>query len=487
VTESPADAPGSGQRRRLRLAAAGQRTTPVVGSSALLHRMLADVDRADAEAERSGQLGLETSSPIERRVATRKSEVMRRSRSRSMASGESLSAGTERRSPRLNASTAAGSEMDVNGEEGQHEEVGEEMEEGEEGEEGEEEVVEEEVEGEEVEGEDNEPGLEESDEEKELGEPEGAPDEAIEAGAEADLGATEVQTSSPPAARERESALRSQEALVEGEQEQEEAQEIDNEEEAAQRLGRKRPRRTSPAGSPELELELQEESPAVKRRRRKGELTDPAQQQEPARRTKKRARPAAEPQPPTASFRTSPRSQPKSQLRPSPARSSPSLSPQPEPEPQTKAKPRTQPAAKPPGKPKTKRKPRPKQPRKTGGDGDEEDAPEDKGSVQITVQRFTNNDIPHAKDSRDERGEVELEPIPFANASGVNAIDVLSKLCEELIEAYLGKLEEKLQGTGNDEAGRAARREHKTMYRALEAFAEVLRTRLLEHVSVFFV
>ena len=69
--------------------------------------------------------------------------------------------------------------------------------------------------------------------------------------------------------------------------------------------------------------------------------------------------------------------------------------------------------------------------------------------------------------------------IPFTSRGGVNAVDVLSKLCEELIEAYMDKLQER--GRAAEDA--ATRREQKTMYRALEAFQEELRTRLLEHVS----
>lgn len=56
---------------------------------------------------------------------------------------------------------------------------------------------------------------------------------------------------------------------------------------------------------------------------------------------------------------------------------------------------------------------------------------------------------------------------------------MLSTLCDELLEAYMEKLVER--GRAAEDA--ATRREQKTMYRALEAFQEEVRTRLLEHVS----
>ncbi|KAJ4297250.1 hypothetical protein N0V88_004168 [Collariella sp. IMI 366227] len=109
-----------------------------------------------------------------------------------------------------------------------------------------------------------------------------------------------------------------------------------------------------------------------------------------------------------------------------------------------------------------------KKPRKSTTD--DTNAPS--GSVPVPVQRFAK---PPRPTSDADHGE-DLE-IPFTSRSGVNAVDVLSKLCEELSEAYMAKLEER----GQAAADAATRREQKTMHRALEAFLEELRTRLLEH------
>jgi hypothetical protein len=149
---------------------------------------------------------------------------------------------------------------------------------------------------------------------------------------------------------------------------------------------------------------------------------------------------------------------------PSPRQPSP-----PPPEPQTRAQP----------KPKPKSKPK-RQPRKSKAANDE-DGERPSGSVPVTVQRFAKpRRAPEAVEDEDEPiADLINEEIPFANRGGVNAVDVLSKLCEELIEAYMDKLEER--GRAAEDA--ATRREQKTMYRALEAFQEELRTRLLEHVS----
>jgi hypothetical protein len=228
-------------------------------------------------------------------------------------------------------------------------------------------------------------------------------------------------------------------------EEQEEAQEV-GEKEAAQRLGRKRPRRSPRVPSPELGTSIAEESPVLKRRRRR-EVASPAQQQQPAK--KPRGRPPARPQPPR---------QP---------------SPEPSPQPQRRPQAQTQAKAKPTAK---KRQPKKKKP------ANDEDAEAPSGSVPVTVQRFTKPARASAAADGEDEASTDLlnGEIPFSSRGGVNAVDVLSKLCEELIEAYMDKLEER--GRAAEDA--ATRREQKTMYRTLEAFQEELRTRLLEHVSV---
>ena len=221
----------------------------------------------------------------------------------------------------------------------------------------------------------------------------------------------------------------------EGEQEQEEAQEV-GETEAAQRLGRKRPRRSLPAPSPELGAGAAEESPAPKRRRRR-DAASPAQQQQPAK--KARARPPTRPRSP----------------------------PQPEPQPPRQAQ--------------ANPKARPKKQARRSKAADDEDAEPGSNSVPVTVQRFTKPPRAGepANDENDPATDILTGEIPFTSRSGVNSVDVLSKLCEELVEVYMDKLEARARAAEDA----ATRREQKTMYRALEAFQEELRTRLLEHVS----
>lgn len=356
--------------------------TPVVGSSTLLQKVMEEMD------DSAEPVLPENSSPVVRRVATRKSGELKRARMSVESAG---SAGTRRTSPRLSRSSVAESEDVV-------EEVAKEVEE-EIGDstiqivDGQDVDVEIEVE------EDQDAGV--VDEAEEAAEPE--PDEAEEVG----------------------------------------------EEEAAQRLGRKRPRRSMPALSPELSSGLVEESPAVKRRRGR-EPASPAQQQQPAKKTR-----TNKPQP-----KPRPEPQPEPQLSPQPpSRASPQ--PRTQIQNQQKAKP----------KPKPKRK---RQPKKKSKGASDEDGEENSGTVSVTVQRFTK---PRSGDKAD--GEDQGDEIPFSNRGGVNAVDVLSKLCEELTEAYMNKLEERIS-TAEDAA---TKREQRTMYRALEAFQEELRTRLLEHVS----
>jgi hypothetical protein len=199
----------------------------------------------------------------------------------------------------------------------------------------------------------------------------------------------------------------------------EEAQEID-ETEAAQRLGRKRGRR-SVAASASLEPEevepQEEEEPAAKRRRRKAPPQSPAAQQRPKTRKEKKQQEAEKPKKPTAKKKTKAATE----------------------------------------------------------DGDDE---LQGGTVPVTVQRFTKK-VRLEHDADDEGADILAldSAIPFANRAGVNAVDVLSQMCDELVEGLLSNLLER--GSAAEDA--ASRREFRTMMRALEAFREELRTRLLEH------
>lgn len=421
VGESPADAPGSGRPSA---------ATPVVESSVLLQKVLDDLDDSTQQALP------DNSSPIERRVATRRAARMSAESGGSARSAGAAGPGPARRtSPRFSRGSVAESHASR---EVSHSEVAEEV------------VQEDVVEVQEV----QEVQHEEEEVEEEAGE---------EAG-EAEGGA-EDSTAAPDG-----DAEDGDEASVENEQEQEQEQEQDQEqeqeqeqardgaeeageEETVQRLGRKRTRRTRPAPSPELSSGLVEESPPPKRRRRR-ESVSPAQQQR-QQQPEQPAKKARVGRPPS-------KTQPQPQPRPSPP---------PQPQSQSRARP----------KPKAKRQTRKKRKAPVEDKADEE---EESGSVPVTVQRFTKP--PRAGDSADGGEEDPVAgvlngEIPFANRGGVNAVDVLSKLCEELIETYMGKLEERLQAAEDP----ATKREQRTMYRALEAFQEELRTRLLEHVSAW--
>ncbi|RYP07178.1 hypothetical protein DL765_009252 [Monosporascus sp. GIB2] len=174
----------------------------------------------------------------------------------------------------------------------------------------------------------------------------------------------------------------------------EQAEEIDAHE-AARRIGRKRPRASPPREeSPELASERVEDVEPAKKRRQKRAQQSPAKQ-----------------------------AQPKPQ--------------------------------KPKGKPSVRRR----------NDGE---------AIPITVQRYTK----HAHLNEDDTdADILNSDIPFANRGGVNVIDVLAQMCDEVIESSL----ETLHQAAAQAADSAAKKEFRTKLRAIEAFQEELRTRLLEH------
>jgi hypothetical protein len=98
----------------------------------------------------------------------------------------------------------------------------------------------------------------------------------------------------------------------------------------------------------------------------------------------------------------------------------------------------------------------------------------DNEQIPIIVQRYTQRQ--HYNES-DTDADILGANIPFANRSGVNVIDVLTQLCEDVIDASLGTLHEAAINADNP----ATKKECRTRLRALEAFQEELRTRLLEH------
>ncbi|KAI5864714.1 hypothetical protein GGS23DRAFT_460165 [Durotheca rogersii] len=112
-----------------------------------------------------------------------------------------------------------------------------------------------------------------------------------------------------------------------------------------------------------------------------------------------------------------------------------------------------------PKAPKNKNKP----PTRRRGDGE---------AIPIAVQRYTKRTRPNEGDA-----DILSTEIPFSNRGGVNVIDVLSQMCDEIIHSSL----ETLREAGADAKDSASKKELRTKLRALEAFQEELRTRLLEH------
>ncbi|KAM7224449.1 hypothetical protein V8F06_000230 [Rhypophila decipiens] len=356
VGESPADAPGSGKRRRLRLTD----TEQAIGSSTLLQRVVEELEDTIDD-------GPPSSSPAERRKATKKNtESMR-----SVSQASSRPAG-RRRSPRLSGSSAE--------DEPSPPRVGEES-----------------------------PVLSNQGDEN----------------AEVDA--------------------------VQEEAEQDIAEEI-TEREAAQRLGRKRPRRVSPAHSVDLSvMPLEQMRPET--------VPEPEPEAQPRAKRRRTEKPTISPVA---------QKQPKTR------------GPKPKPKPQLKEKP--QPKEKPPPKKQVTKKTKAQ---KTQSQDNEGEAEAGGGSVPVTVQRFIKN-REHLQWGSDEEEDdagaddgIFTAEIPFANRAGVNAVDVLSKLCQELIDAFMSKIQDRLQAAEDT----ATKREQKTMARALDAFREEVRTRLLEHTT----
>ncbi|KAK6949466.1 hypothetical protein Daesc_009546 [Daldinia eschscholtzii] len=115
--------------------------------------------------------------------------------------------------------------------------------------------------------------------------------------------------------------------------------------------------------------------------------------------------------------------------------------------------------------PKPPKKKKDKLPPKRRSDGE---------AIPIIVQRYTKR--MHLNED-DTNGDILNADIPFSNRGGVNVIDVLSQVCDEVVESSLETLHEAAVNAKDA----ATKKEFRTKLRALEAFKEELRTRLLEH------
>ncbi|KAK8851479.1 AT hook domain-containing protein [Apiospora arundinis] len=191
------------------------------------------------------------------------------------------------------------------------------------------------------------------------------------------------------------------EAVAADVEEAQEAEEVEVDE-VARRIGRKRPRASPPReASPELDARETEPEPPAKKRRQRRSQESPAKQ-----------------------------SQPKA--------------------------------------PKTKTKAK----EKTGAKAHRRRS--DTEPIPIGVQRYTKL---QRIDEDDSDADILTADIPFTNRGGVNVVDVLSQICEEVIEANLATLQEAAVKAENA----PMKKEYRAKLRALEAFQEELRTRLLEH------
>ncbi|KAE9366873.1 hypothetical protein N431DRAFT_384876 [Stipitochalara longipes BDJ] len=94
--------------------------------------------------------------------------------------------------------------------------------------------------------------------------------------------------------------------------------------------------------------------------------------------------------------------------------------------------------------------------------------------IPVTVHRLSRAPM---YDEDELHADILNAEIPRTKRGGVNAIDVLSQICQEIIGAGVDTLED---GCNRCEDP-VLRREYKTKLRAVEAFGDELQTRLLEH------
>ncbi|PMD33829.1 hypothetical protein L207DRAFT_557751 [Hyaloscypha variabilis F] len=94
--------------------------------------------------------------------------------------------------------------------------------------------------------------------------------------------------------------------------------------------------------------------------------------------------------------------------------------------------------------------------------------------IPVTVHRLSR---PLLYDEDELHADILNAEIPRTKRGGVNAVDVLSQICQEIIGVGLDTLED---GWNRCEDP-VLRREYRTKLRAVEAFGDELQTRLLEH------
>ncbi|TVY42466.1 hypothetical protein LOCC1_G005513 [Lachnellula occidentalis] len=94
--------------------------------------------------------------------------------------------------------------------------------------------------------------------------------------------------------------------------------------------------------------------------------------------------------------------------------------------------------------------------------------------IPVHVYRLNGQPI---YDEDESDAEILNSGIPHTRRGGVNTVDVLSRICHEIIGSGLEMLEE----GGNTTEEPSVRREYKTKWQALNSFGEDLQTRLLDH------
>ncbi|KAF7906603.1 hypothetical protein EAF00_000882 [Botryotinia globosa] len=94
--------------------------------------------------------------------------------------------------------------------------------------------------------------------------------------------------------------------------------------------------------------------------------------------------------------------------------------------------------------------------------------------IPVIVHRLTKGPV---YDDDDSDAEILNSEIPCATRAGVNAVDVLGQICQELVTAGLETLGDNAVKTQDA----AQRLEYKTKMRAVDSFSKELRVRLLEH------
>jgi hypothetical protein len=102
-------------------------------------------------------------------------------------------------------------------------------------------------------------------------------------------------------------------------------------------------------------------------------------------------------------------------------------------------------------------------------------------AISVAVQRFTRPQV-HDHDTDDSEDVLQAD-ISHSTRGGPNAVDVLLQICEEVIDTTLATLQEAAEKAEDART----RKGYRVKLRALEAFQEELRTRLLQHVSCMYI